>query len=106
MVRESLILVALYGTFLACYDPNKAPPVDPVYPPAPPFVGDVDEACSNACTNLRRLGCPEGQGAIGGETCERRCIIAMELRSMPLACWAKAEDVAFAKGCGSLRCIR
>lgn len=99
--------VAIVLAFVIVGCPLRDPvDVEPHYPPSPPFSGDVGEACTGACTNLRRIGCPEGQGAIGGETCERRCIIGMELRAMPLACWAKAEDVPSAKGCGSLRCIR
>lgn len=90
----------------ACYDETKPlPPYYPDYPPNPPM-GDIGDACVQACTSLRRIGCPEGQGAIGGETCERRCIIASELRTLPLACWARAEDVPTAKGCGSLRCLK
>jgi nitrous oxide reductase accessory protein NosL len=82
-------------------------PVDPLSPPpSPTHIEDVESACSSACVNLRRVGCPEGQGAISGETCERRCAIASELRSMPLACWAKAADVVAARSCGSIRCVR
>lgn len=99
-------LTFLFLILTGCYDPNKAPVIDPFYPPPPQFVGDVDIGCSRACTNLRRLTCPEGLGSIGGETCERRCVIGMELRNMPLDCWSKADDVMVAKGCGQLRCIR
>lgn len=96
------LFVALLS-LVACVEPA---PTDPTRPPAPPFSGDVDASCSSACTNLRRLGCPEGSGAISGETCERRCVVAMELRAMPIDCWTAAEDVPSAKACGSLRCLR
>lgn len=99
--------VALVLAFVIVGCPLRDPvDVEPVYPPAPPFSGNVDDSCSSACMNLRRLGCPEGSGAISGETCERRCVVAMALRAMPLECWIKAEDVVAAKSCGSLRCIR
>jgi len=97
---RSIALLVLLVAGCQLHDP------DPVYPPAPLFTGDVDSACANACANLRRFGCPEGYGSISAETCERRCVIATELRSLPLVCWAKAQDVFEAKGCGSLRCIR
>lgn len=100
-MRALVVVVAILA--LGC---QTAPPAEPVYPPAPPFVGDVDAACASACSNLRRLGCPEGSGAISGETCDRRCVVAMELRSMPLECWTRAESVVAAKSCGSLRCVR
>ncbi len=95
-----LLAVALIGCPLR--DPVD---VHPDYPPLPPFSGNVDAACEAACTNLRRLGCPEGYGAVSGETCERRCIVAMELRTMPLDCWTRADNVVLAKSCGSLRCV-
>lgn len=94
-MRYVLFLLALAGC-----SPPKSSPAEPAQP-----VGDAG-ACSGACSNLRRLGCPEGQGAISGETCERRCAVALELRAMPLDCWAAAGDVTAAKSCGQLRCIR
>lgn len=100
---KRIIIVAL---LVGCYDVNKAPPVEPDYPPLPRFTGDVQSGCASACNNLRRVGCPEGSGAVTGETCERRCVVGMELRSMPLECWTKAEDAVAAKSCGSLRCVR
>lgn len=99
-MRYALVLLTLVG----CYDTKKAPPIDPVIPPMP--TGEVEGACAAACTNLRVLGCPEGQGSISGASCERGCVAASELRALPLACWSGAADVASAKGCGSLRCIR
>lgn len=77
----------------------------PVEPEPAPVVGDAG-ACPAACSNLRKLGCPEGQGAISGESCERRCAVALELRGLPLDCWAHASDVVAAKSCGSLRCVK
>lgn len=102
MSRAALLLLFV----VACYDVNKAPPVEPDYPPLPPFGGDVYRGCASACSNLRKLGCPEAGAAITNETCERRCVAGMELRSMPLECWSRAEDVAGARACGSLRCLR
>lgn len=100
---RALLAAAAVG---ACYGPNAPPAVDPLAPPGPDYSRDAEAACSSACTNLRRIGCPEGSGAITGETCERRCVIGLELRSLPLACWAEADNVVSARSCGSLRCLR
>lgn len=101
---RSSFLALLVALLISCYDPITAPPVEPSYPTS--YVGDLEADCSRACVTLRRIGCPEGQGAISGETCERRCAIAMELRSMPLECWGAATDVVSARSCGSIRCTR
>lgn len=99
-MRYVILLIAL----TSCYK-EKAVNVEPDYPPEPPFIGNVEDACSKACTNLRLIKCPEGSGATSGETCEQRCTIAMELRTLPLVCWARAENTVKAKACGQLRCI-
>lgn len=75
----------------ACSPAPEAPPADP--------------ACPSACARLRALGCPEGQGAKGGESCESICERTRQHRTLPLSCWAGAETVAVAKSCGALRCL-
>lgn len=73
--------------------------------PQPMPVGSED--CGSACAALRALQCPEGATSlISGEACERVCVRALELRPLPLACWTSAPDVAAARACGSLRCVR
>jgi hypothetical protein len=74
----------------------------PPSPPRPPLNSAAD--CESACINLGRLGCPESKGAISGESCARRCLVASELRSLPVACWTSADSAAEARACGSLRC--
>lgn len=94
---------------VACYDATKPlPPYQPIYGPGP---GPDDlyssaKSCEDACAHLRDLGCPEGQGSLGGEPCSVTCQRATELRALPLACWSAAKTQADAKACGSLRCVR
>jgi hypothetical protein len=76
---------------------HNPPDVEPVYPPS---------AVGEACANLRAIGCPEGQGSINGESCERTLTLATDLRPLPVTCWARARNDVEAKGCGSLRCVR
>lgn len=102
MMRISM-WAGLALALIAC-EPPTIDPLTPIQPPT--HVEELEAACSGACVNLRRIGCPEGQGAISGETCERRCAIASELRSIPLSCWAASADVVAARSCGSLRCVR
>lgn len=95
-----LAFVSVHG----CYDTSKPlPPYRPIYGPAP---ADLADACVRACANLRGLGCPEGDGSIGGEPCSVTCQRASELRPLPVACWSVAKSTAEAKACGSLRCVR
>lgn len=72
--------------------------------PAPRSPSHEYTAAHNACANLRLVGCPEGNGSVGGVSCET--IVMRSLRPLPLACWTTAASSAEAKGCGSLRCIR
>lgn len=95
-------MISLGGA--ACYDANKAPPVEPNYPPMTPFVGDVAEACAVACDHLKAIGCPEGKGSLAGHSCAPVCVESMNLRPLPLACWANASSQDAARACGSLRC--
>ncbi len=93
-MRTALLLLVLTG----CPLHNPAPtPIDPPYPAS---------AVSEACDGLRRVKCPEGFGSVTGATCERTLAVAVELRPLPLDCWARAIDVVAAKSCGSLRCVR
>lgn len=103
-MKLSSVLIVGMVALVSCATNREV--VEPVPPPAPPFQGNVTDACSSACSNLRRIDCPEGLGSIGGESCERRCAIAMQLRSMPLECWIRAESPVDARACGSLRCLR
>lgn len=77
-------------------------------PPAPerPSSDDLMVDAEAACANLRRIGCPEGQGSVAGVSCAVIVVRATALRSLPLACWTKAQTTVEAKSCGSLRCTR
>lgn len=75
---------------------------------SPPALDPSDDSASfdDVCANLRRIGCPEGHGGIGGTPCTVVLERATQLRELPLACWAGAHDRAEVRACGSLRCIR
>ncbi len=95
-MRRSLVvcIFALAG----CYrEPDNSP--------APSKYG-LERSALEACANLRRIGCPEGHGSLGGVTCAEIVIRANALRQLPLECWIGAPDVVAAKGCGSLRCVK
>ncbi len=71
-------------------------------PEYPPVTSEVTAACSN----LNRLGCPEGKGSVGGVSCVEIVARRHDLRPLPLTCWASADSISIAMGCGSLRCLR
>jgi hypothetical protein len=95
-ILSAAFIIALVGCPLR--DPV---PVEPDYPPSP--VGA--DLAERACENLRRLGCSEGHGALGGTPCSVVIQRAAELRGVPVKCWADAETAVAARGCGSLRCL-
>ncbi len=92
-----IVLALMLASVVGCYDPKRAPPVEPNYPPGT----TLEEACSVACERLRSIGCGEGHGVIGGATCTATCIRSSELRSLPLACWASSQSPADARACCS-----
>ena len=94
------IIVAMAVAVIGC------PPPPPQPPPQPPPSDDVMVDAEAACSNLRRLGCPEGQGSIAGLSCAVIVVRASALRQLPLSCWTSAATIAVAKACGSLRCVR
>ncbi len=74
-------------------------PVQPDYPPMPPFGVDAGASCEKACAKLRSLGCPEAT-----PDCTKGCVAGSEVRAFPLDCWADAGDQLAARACGGLRC--
>lgn len=89
------ILVVLAAIVLACE--TSPPPIDP---------SDDHVAYEDICANLRRIGCPEGHGGIGGTPCSVTLQRATQLRPLPLECWARSRDVSELRACGSIRCVR
>jgi hypothetical protein len=90
------VVFALATALIGC------PPPDPDPPPSDDLIVDAE----GACANLRRIGCPEAQGSIGGLSCAVIIVRASALRPLPLACWTAAATVSEAKACGALRCIQ
>lgn len=90
------LIIAAVAVLAACPPP----------PPEPPMSDDLMVDADAACSNLRRLGCPEGHGSLAGLSCAVIVVRASGLRPLPLACWANAQNVVDAKACGSLRCVR
>jgi hypothetical protein len=67
-----------------------------VLPPRPP----VTETCANACANLRRLGCPEGEPTEAGASCEQVCDNAQASPApLPTGCVAQATTCDAATNC-------
>lgn len=101
MLRTVLAL-ALVAT-VAC---SSSPPPAPNAPDEPDAAAARGSSarCEKACARLSELGCPEARPTSSGESCPRVCLKALELRPLPLECWAGAGDVPSARGCGSLRC--
>ncbi len=81
---KTLILVASLS-LIWCSSPGPAPAPDP-----------GKGTCAEACTNLRKLGCEEGQPTPDGATCEDFCTNAGDL---PVACIAHAETCDAANAC-------
>ena len=92
-------LILTLALLVGCPAPGPEP-----YTPPPPLIFDGGDVAS-ACSALRFVGCPEGDGSRSAP-CETVLARAVELRPLPLACWARAEDAAQARACGQLRCIR
>lgn len=96
MIRRILVAACAGVIVAACHrEPTELP-----------LPKGTDALADSACANLRRVGCPEGLGSVGGVSCKAIVLKASELRALPLECWTTAETSAAAKGCGSLRCIR
>ena len=85
---------------LAACTPTTAPLIEP----ETVIVGidGGDPTCSGACTNLRALGCPEGNPSPGGVPCETICANAQSL--IDLRCVSSAKSTAAVATCG-VRCV-
>lgn len=90
------VMAVLGAALLGCPPPS----------PEPPPSDDLMVEAEAACGNLRRLGCPEGQGSVAGVSCAVIVVRAAALRSLPLACWTRAQTTVDAESCGLVRCTR
>lgn len=65
---------------------------------AAPFVDPTTASCSAACSNLYRLGCPEGVRL----DCASNCVHAETIVDLKPRCLAEAGTVADVRRCGTL----
>jgi len=65
----------------------------------PPRPGDE---CQDACANLLRLACPEGQDSSCVEVCQQAQIT--RLTDLKPVCLAGAKDRVAVRSCGSVAC--
>lgn len=97
-MRWTLLLLAL----AAC---RPSPP-----PPEPPHVITIGDAaidapadtCSQACTVLRALGCPEGESIGEGYSCEMMCGLIGD--DFDFGCIARARSTDSVRAC-NVRCV-
>jgi len=95
------VLVVLAVLVLACERTSVTPA-----PVMPNDDEDTVDACKPACQTLRTLSCPEGFNSVSNTSCEATCARALQLRALPLECWAEARSVVELRSCGSIRCVR
>jgi hypothetical protein len=94
-----LVAIALAG----CPSEPVAPP-----PPVPVDGGAPVDAAAAACMRLRELGCPEGDGVAGGQSCEAvmRHVASTGRFAIDVECIAFADNIQQIRTCGSIRCQR
>ena len=87
-MRRLLLAAELLLTACPFPQPNPGPDPEP-----PPRAVDSPVYCAAACRRLRELGCPEGNAAPGGGTCEDVCNNAAEAGiSLDTKCVMSVED--------------
>lgn len=108
--RRGGVLVLLSVVLLGCPPPSPVNPspdaTDGASPPSPvPLDGaSLTSDCSGACTFLRSLGCPEGFGVDGGDTCEVTCNRAQGPFDMKPSCISHAGTLEAVRACGTVAC--
>jgi|WetSurMetagenome_2_1015567.scaffolds.fasta_scaffold713134_2 hypothetical protein len=85
MIKILLLTIALVG----CATPPAPAPTDPT-------------SCRDACSNLAKLGCPEGLAA----NCESTCKRASDegLTDLRPSCLREATSQEEARSCGTVTC--
>lgn len=102
---KNLWLVVVAVALVGC--PSAKP--EPVTPPPAPLEGGAPvDMVAAACMRLRELGCPEGDGVDGGQSCETvmRKVASSGAFAMKADCLAFADTVQQARACGTVRCQR
>lgn len=116
MLAFSAVLLPAF-VFGGCPRPSPVPPSpdasdagnttpDPGPDEDPEALLDAGAVCPAACARLRRLGCPEGAPAPGGDSCVGTCINARAKHTVDLRpeCIAKARTKSEAIKCGTVDC--
>jgi hypothetical protein len=101
----TLALSFALASLTACAACNQSPPSgSDAAPPPPPTAKGTQDQCAAMCTNLRRLGCPEGSP--DGGTCEATCVAVegTHTASFHPLCVADAGTQADIRACGTVRC--
>lgn len=100
-----LAFAALALAVQAC-PPSPSPPspdASDAAPPPPAPLGDASTATSaQACANLARLGCTEGQASNCAATLDH--VAATKLTKIDVPCLTAATSKAAAARCGSVAC--
>lgn len=117
-----VIVVAIFfaHTIGGCPTPAPKPPpvpdasdasvVDPGLVPDPDDPGEAADAsspaCVHACSQLKKLGCPEAAKPDGGKTCYKVCADAEASGKFSLKpmCVAGAQSIEQLRTCGTVRC--
>ena len=108
---RTLVLLAIASLLTACRCPGPTPQPSPKDAPA----GNVDAATGileagadaadpfqQACSNLQRLGCPEGVASDCAAVLSR--MVQANLTTMSVPCLAAASDGAGVRACGGVGC--
>lgn len=103
-VRNALLAVPLcvLGWFVACH------PSDPIAPAPADADPEIElllkqDRCAAACSNLRRLSCPEAKPTPKGAPCEEVCrsVEKSGLASYHPVCVARVRSCAHVSSCSS-----
>jgi hypothetical protein len=79
------------------------PPVTPTPDSGDAAVmGDAQDICVRACSNLATIGCLAGADSMCVPACEKN--LAAPITVQPLTCWADAGTKEVARACGQLSC--
>lgn len=114
MKSVNLIMGAALAIFFAysfggCKVPAPKPPlVDASDASTATLDAALQDACSAACGQLGKLGCPESNTPDGGKSCVQLCRDAEASGKFSLKpmCVSGAQTIEQLKACGTVRCLK